>query len=204
MDCSTPGFPVLHYLPKFAQTHVHWVGDAIRPSSSVTPFSSCPLSFQASESFPVTWLFASGAQSIGTSASVSVLPMNTWCWFPFGLTGLISLLSKGLSRVFSSTTVLKHQFLALNLLYDPTLTSLHVRELEVVQSCPTLCNPMDCSLPGSSVHGIFQAIVLEWIAISFSKGSSQPRGRTWVSHIVDRRFTIWATREVPTWLLEKL
>ena len=52
---------------------------------------------------------------------------------------------------------------------------------------------MDCSLPGSSVHGIFQAIVLEWIAISFSRGSSQPRDRTWVSYTVDRRFTVWAT-----------
>ena len=71
-----------------------------------------------------------------------------------------------------------------------------IREHEVAQSHLTLCNPMDCSLPGSSVHGIFQAIVLEWIAISFSKGSSQPRDRTWVSRIVDRRFTVWATREV--------
>ena len=55
---------------------------------------------------------------------------------------------------------------------------------------------MDCSLSGSSVHGIFQAIVLEWIAISFSRGSSRPRDQTQVSHIVDRRFTVWATREV--------
>ena len=70
------------------------------------------------------------------------------------------------------------------------------REREMAQSCPTLCDPMDCSLPGSSVHGIFQAIVLEWIAISFSKGSCQPRDGTWVSRIVDRRFTIWTTREV--------
>ena len=69
-------------------------------------------------------------------------------------------------------------------------------ESEVAQSCPTLCDPMDCSLPGSSVHGIFQAIVLEWIAISFSKGSSQPRDWTQISRIVDRCFTIWATREV--------
>ena len=63
---------------------------------------------------------------------------------------------------------------------------------EVAQSCLTLCDPMDCSLPGSSVHGIFQAIVLEWIAISFSRGSSQPRDWTRVSRIVDRRLTIWA------------
>ena len=64
-----------------------------------------------------------------------------------------------------------------------------------------LCDPMDCSLPGSSVHGIFQAIVLEWIAISFASGSSQPRDRTRVSRIVDRRFTIRATREVTCGIL---
>ena len=68
-------------------------------------------------------------------------------------------------------------------------------ESEIAQS-PTLCNPIDCSLPGSSVHGIFQAIVLKWITISFSRGSSQPRARTQVSCIVDRRFTVWATGEV--------
>ena len=62
-------------------------------------------------------------------------------------------------------------------------------QTEVAQSCPTLCEPIDCSLPGSSVHGIFQAIVLEWIAISFFRRSSQPRARTQVSHIVDRRFS---------------
>ena len=71
-------------------------------------------------------------------------------------------------------------------LHFPTKES----ESEVIQSCPTLCDPMDCSLPGSSVHGIFQAIVLEWVAISFSRGSSRPRDHTQVSHIVDRRFTI--------------
>ena len=69
-------------------------------------------------------------------------------------------------------------------------------ESEVAQLCPTLCDPMDCSPPGSSIHGILQARVLEWVAISFSRGSSQPRNRTWVSHIIGRRFTIWVTREV--------
>ena len=67
---------------------------------------------------------------------------------------------------------------------------------EVVQSCPTLCDPMDCSLPGSSIHGIFQTRVLEWVAISFSRGSSQPRDWTQVSYIVGRRFIVWATRVV--------
>ena len=69
-------------------------------------------------------------------------------------------------------------------------------ESEVAQSCLTLCDPMDCGLPGSSVHGIFQARVLEWVAISFSRGSSWSRDQTQVSHIEGRRFTIWATREV--------
>ena len=67
---------------------------------------------------------------------------------------------------------------------------------EVAQSCPTLCKPMDCSLPGSSVHGILQARILKWVAISFSRGSSQLRDQTQVSCIVGRHFTIWATREV--------
>ena len=72
----------------------------------------------------------------------------------------------------------------------------YMEQSVVAQSCPTLCGPIDCSLPGFSVHGIFEAIVLEWIAISFSRGSSQPRAWTRVSCIVDRRFTVWATREV--------
>ena len=78
-------------------------------SSSVAPFSSCPQSFPASGSFPMSWLFASGGQSIGASASASVLPKNIQGWLPLGLTGLISLQSRGLSRAFFSTTVWKHQ-----------------------------------------------------------------------------------------------
>ena len=79
-------------------------------SSPVVPFCSCPLSFPASGYFPMSQLFASGCQSTGVSASTSVLPMNTQDWCPLGWTGWISLQSKGLSRVFSNTTVQKHQF----------------------------------------------------------------------------------------------
>ena len=79
-------------------------------SSSVIPFSSCPQSFPASGSFQISQLFASVSQNIGISASTSVLPMNTQDWSPLGWTGWISLQSKGLSRVFSNTTVQKHQF----------------------------------------------------------------------------------------------
>ena len=78
-------------------------------SSSVVPFSSCLQSFPASGSFPMSQVFTSGGQSIRVSASASVLPMNIQDWFPWGLTGLIFLQSKGLSRVFSNTTVQKHQ-----------------------------------------------------------------------------------------------
>ena len=108
MDCGMPGFPVLHYLPELAQTHAHWVSDAI--SSSVVPFSSYLQSFPASGSFLMSPHFESGGHSTGASASVLVLLMNIQGWFPLGLTGLISLLSKGLSGVFSSTKVRKHQF----------------------------------------------------------------------------------------------
>ena len=105
MDCSTPGFHVHHQLPDLAQTHVHWVGDAIQPSHPLIPFSSHLQFFPVSGSFPVSQFFTSGAQRIGVSASASVLPMNIQDWFPLGWTRWISLQSKGLSRVFSNTTV---------------------------------------------------------------------------------------------------
>ena len=85
-----------------------WCHPTISPS--VVPFSSCLQSFPASGSFPMSQFFASGGQSIGVSASASGLPMNIQDWFPLGLTGWLSLQSKGLSRVFSNTTVRKHQF----------------------------------------------------------------------------------------------
>ena len=109
MDCSTLGFPYPSLSPRVCSNSCplsQWCYPPI--SSSVVPFSCCPQFFPASRSFPMSWLFASGGQSIGASASV--LPMNILDWFPLGLTGLISLLSKGLSRVFSSTTIQKHQF----------------------------------------------------------------------------------------------
>ena len=85
-----------------SQTHAHRVSDAIQPSHPVVPVSSCPQSLPASASFPVSLFIASGGQSIGVSASASVLPMNIQDWFPLGLTAWISLQSKGLSKVFST------------------------------------------------------------------------------------------------------
>ena len=94
-------------------------------SFSVTPFSSCPQSFPASGSLPMSQLFALGDQSIGASALVSVLPVVIQGWFPLGLTGLISSRSKGLSRVFSNTTAQSINSSIFSLLYAPTLTSIH-------------------------------------------------------------------------------
>ena len=94
-------------------------------SSSGIPFSYPLPSFPASGSFQMSQFFASGGQSTGVSASASVLPMNAQDWFPLGWTSCISLLSKGLSRVFSSTTLQKHHSSMLSFLYSPTLTSIH-------------------------------------------------------------------------------
>ena len=118
-----PGLPAHHQLPESTQTDVHWVGDAVQPSHPVIPFYSHLNSLPASEFFPMSQFFASGGQSIGISASASVLPMNIQDWFPLGWTGWIFLHSKGLSRVFSNTTVQKHQFFGTQLFYSPTLTS---------------------------------------------------------------------------------
>ena len=117
MDCSTPGLSVHHQLPEFTQTHVHWVGDAIQPSHPVVPFSSCLQSFPTLGSFQMSQLFTSGGQSIGAWAwtSASVLRMNIQDWFPLGLTGWISLQSKGLSTVFSYIIVQKHQLVSAQL-----------------------------------------------------------------------------------------
>ena len=107
MDCSMPGFLVHHQLLELAQTHARWVGDAIKPTCpQLSP--SPAFSLSQHQSFPASLFFASGGQSSGASASV--LPMNIQGWFPLGLTGLISLQSKGLARAFPSTTVWKHQF----------------------------------------------------------------------------------------------
>ena len=104
MNCSTLGLSVHHQLPESTQTHVHWVSDAIQP------FILCRPLLLLLSIFPSIRVFSTGGQSIGVSASTSVIPMNTQGWSPLGWTGWISLPSKGLSRVFSNTTVQKHQF----------------------------------------------------------------------------------------------
>ena len=109
IDCSTPGSPVLSYLLEFAQVPAHWIIEATQPSHLLSPlFSFYPPSLLTPGSFPMSWLFTSGGQNIGASASASVLSMNIQGW-SLGLTRLI-LQSKRLSRVFSSIAVWKRSF----------------------------------------------------------------------------------------------
>ena len=108
MECSMPGLPVHHQLPELSQTHVHRVGDAIHPSHPLS--SPSPPAFNLSQHQGLFQWVSSSHQSIGVSPSASVLPMNIQDWSPWGWTGWISLQSKGLSTVFSNSTVQKHQF----------------------------------------------------------------------------------------------
>ena len=120
MNHSTPGLPVHHQLPEFTQTQVHWVGDAIQPSHPLSsPFPPSPNPSQHQGLFQWVNFSHEGGQNIGVSASASVLPMNTQDWSPLKWTGWISLQSKGLSRVFSNTTVQKHQFFCAQLSSQP-------------------------------------------------------------------------------------
>ena len=107
---SMPGLPVHHQLPEFTQTHVHRVGDAIQPSHPLLSPSPLAPNRSQHQSFPMSQLFTWGAQSTGVSALASFLPKKSQGWSPSEWTGWISLQSKGLSRVFSSTAVQKHQF----------------------------------------------------------------------------------------------
>ena len=110
MNRSTPGLPVYHQLPEFTQTHAHRVSDAIQPSHPLSSLLLLPPIPPSIRVFPMSQFFAWGGQSVGVSASPSVLAMNTQDWSPLGRTGWISLQSMGLSRVLSNTIVQKHQF----------------------------------------------------------------------------------------------
>ena len=174
-------------------------------STSVVPFSSRLQSFPASGPLQMSQLFPLGGHSIGASASASVLPMNIQDWFPWGLTDSISLKSKGFSTVFSNTTAKKQSILQHLALYGPTLTSVHdywknqvflsienssysekkdaAAAAKSLQSCPTLCDPIEGSPPGSPVPGILQARALEWVAISFSNAGKWKVKLKSLSHV---------------------
>ena len=117
MDCSTPGLPVPHHILEFSQVHVHCIPDAAQPSHPLTPSSPLPSNFPSIRDFSSESTVPIDDQNIGASGSASILPVNIQDWFPLRLSGLIFLLSMGLSRVLSSTTVRRHRF------FD-TLTSL--------------------------------------------------------------------------------
>ena len=152
---------ILHCLVEFTQTHAHRAGDAIHLAHPLA--SPSPPAFNLSQHqrfFPVSFFsifFSSNGQSVGASASASVLPVNIQSWFPLG----ISLYCPTLSHSVVSDSLRPHG------LY---------------------------SSPGSSVHGILQARILEWVAMPSSRGSSQPRDQTQVSRIAGGFFTIWATK----------
>ena len=131
MDCSMPGLPVHHQFSELISYALSWW---CHPTmlSSVVPFSSHLQSFPASGCFQKSQFFTSGGQSIGVSASTSILPMNTQKWSPLGWTGWISLQSKGLARVFFNTTVKKHQFFGAQL-YLESNSLIHTWLLEKPQ-----------------------------------------------------------------------
>ena len=171
VDCSTPGFSVLHYLPEFAQTCVHWVGDTIQPSHPLSFPSPPALKLSQRQVFtkemalrikwPKYWTFSF---SISPSNEYSgLISFRTDCLDLLAIQGTLNTNPKVL--VFSNTTVQKHQFFVAqfslwsnsHIIHDYWKTTAlnSESESEVVQSCPTLCNSMDCNLPCFSVHGIF-------------------------------------------------
>ena len=196
MDCSMPRFPVLHYLLEFAQTHVCWVGDAIQPSHPLCPLLLLPSVFPSIRvfsnylAFSIRWpKYWSFSYSISLSNEYPRLISFRIDWFDL-------LAVQGTLKSLLQQHNYKASVLRCSAFF---LVQLSLLELVLVaQSCLTLCDPMDCmdcSLSGSSVHGILQARILEWVSISFSRGSSKARDRAWVSCIISRFFTVWATRE---------
>ena len=179
MDYSTSGLPVHHQLPELAKTRplsTQWCHPTI--SSSVAPFSSCLQSFPASGAFSMSQFFASGGQSIGVFEEVLRNPayrflrrQASWSYIFLPLLKFIfrflTILSSCWEKLSWSTPLGQHH--PSRKLYRK---SVHA---QAFQSCPTLCDPMDCSLPGSSVHGIFPARTLEWVAMLSSRGLSQLR-----------------------------
>ena len=151
MDCNTPGYPVLHYLPEFAPIHVHWVSDTTQLSHPLLPPSHPALNLNQHQGLFQLVSFTSDDQSIGASASASVLLMNIQGWFPLGLTSLISLQSKGLSRVLQrhNSKASIHWCSALtsirDLHYGPTLTSIYDYWKYQGFDCMDLCQQSDVS-----------------------------------------------------------
>ena len=194
MNCSTPGFPDLHCVLEFSQAYVHWVGYVIQPSHSLLSPSLLALNLSQHQVFfnelalrirwPKYWSF-----------SFSISPSNEHPGLiSFRMDWLDLLAVQGTLSVFSSINSCSAFFMVhLSHLYM-TIGKTKVNIL-VAQSCPTLCYPMGCSLPGSTVHADLQARILKWVVISFSRGSFQLMDQTWVFCIAGKFFTVWATRK---------
>ena len=204
MDCSTPGFPVLHHLLELAQTHVHRVGDAIQTSRPLlSPSPCCFQSFPASESFLENqstlcvrwskyWSF-----SISPSKEYSGLISFRIDWFD--LLAVQGTLKSLLWVIYKHSIIMLYTWWSVSVKWSESVS----------QSCPTLCNyfkaslvaqkaknlPMGCSPLVSTGYGIFHTRILEWVDVSFSRGSSQPRDWTQVYSTAGRFFTDWATKE---------
>ena len=182
MNHSTPGLPIHHQLHPNPCASSRWCHPSIL--SSVIPFSSCPQSFPASGSFQMSQLFSSGHQIIGVAASKSLLPINTQDWSPLGRTGWISLQSKGLSRVFSNTTVQKHQFFA--------------------SGGQSIGASASASVLPMNIQDWFPLGWTGWISLQ-SKGLSRVFSYTTVQthQFFCAQLSLWSNSHVYIWLLEK-
>ena len=169
MDCSMPGSSVLHHLPEFAQIHAYWVSDAIQPSHPLPPASPPAINLFQHQGFSNECLFLPGGQSIGVSASASVLPMNIQGSFPSGLTGLISLQSKGFSKVISSTTIWNHPFFGTQSSLWPNSFEIKLFPLELywAMTCNLFRNfPLSGTLVAVQSLSRVQLFVTPWTAAS--------------------------------------
>ena len=172
MNHSTPGLPVHHQLPEFTQTHVHRVGDAIQPSHPLlSPSPPAPNSSQHHGVLPMSQLFTWGGESTGVSASV--LPVNTQDWSPLGWTGWISLQSKGLSRVFSNTTVQKYQFFSAQLSDGTRCHNLHF-QFHFQLSHPYMTTGKTIALTRQTFVGKVMSLLNLVIRSSWSEPQSAP------------------------------
>ena len=175
MDCNIPGLTVHHQLPEFTQIHVHWISDATQPSHPVIPFSSHLQSFPASGSFQICQFFTSDSQSIGASVSASVLPMNIQDWFPLEWTGWMSLQSKGLSRVFSNTTI----YWVNLLIFSSEVLYL----FKLLTTFFTICKNYDILLSHS---WLFYSLFLVWGAI-FNRHFKEQNWLWWWTMVTEAR-----------------
>ena len=188
VECSTPGFPVLHYLPELAQTHVHWVSDAIQPSH--------PLSSPSSPAFNLSqhrglFQWVGCLHEVAKHSSCISCP---WKFFESKYNSELSNFCQYYVPISNSFQVAiegnGHKVARCPCVQLWPLWQSEKSKCKAAQLCPTLCDPMDYT-----VHGILQSSILAWVVVPFSRGSSQPRDWTQVSSFAGRFFTSWAIRE---------